>query len=247
MTSNSLANLEAFPGEPVTAFFSTRTGGVSPPPYHSLNLGRHTGDNPENVDANWERLLRSNNLEQQILCMPRLVHGATLIAADPPRDISCEAADALYTCSPDQVLAVTTADCLPILLFDPERGLIAAVHAGWRGTREGILEKALRTLLRENRISAATTRLAFGPCLQAENLEIGSDIAATLPKQHVRLKRGRFTFDMPGANFEQALSAGIKARHIHIFSECTWNDPDRFFSHRRDKGITGRMAAVIAL
>ncbi len=247
MNPKTHAHIQAFPGEPVTAFFSTRLGGVSPPPYDALNLGSHTGDTPENVTSNWNLLLKNTGLENRRLFLPNLVHGCELLDADAHEEDSVPEADAVYSRSLDTILAVTAADCLPILLYDPATHIVAAIHAGWRGTRSLILEITLKTLSAKNLIQPATTKLAFGPCLQANRLEIGLDIAATLPGEHVRRDAGRATFDIPGANYAQALRAGLNARHINICSDCTWDDPERFFSHRRDKGVTGRMAGIIAL
>ncbi len=242
--------IPAFSGEAVTAFFTTRLGGVSRPPFASLNLGRYTSDLPDNIDANWARLLGAYGLENRLLRIPKLVHGNGLLDADAADDATAaenEAADAIYSRDPNTVLAVTAADCLPVLIHDPATRLIAAVHAGWRGTRALILEKTLRALLAKNLIRASTVLLVFGPCLQANRLEIGSDLAETLPAKRVLRQNDRVTFDIPGANLDQALRMGIPAAHIEIRGECTWEDEERFFSHRRDGGATGRMAAIIAL
>src|SRR5690606_27178478 len=140
----------------VKAFFTTRGGGFSEGPYASLNLGFHTGDNAATVGKNWETLLRAQGLAAPTLSdsedphavataftlpvIRRWGHGATLLDADDARAVAAhEGADAVFTRVRGRVLAVTTADCLAALVVDPAKGCAAAVHAGWRGTRENIL------------------------------------------------------------------------------------------------------------
>lgn len=238
--------LDAFPGlQGVQAFFTTRDGGFSAPPYQSLNLGFHTSDEPTLVSRNWARLLSARELDSKIHVSPKLEHGARLVEADPtgPSPI----ADALCTGSTEIVLSITTADCLPILLFDPVCHWVAAIHAGWRGTRSGILRNTLTRMLREGRIRRESTRIAFGPCIGPEAYEIGPEVSTQFSQQHILSISGKPHLDLAGANLAQVDEAGFHADCVARRDRCTYSDPDAFFSYRRDGQHTGRMAAVISL
>ncbi len=264
--SSTLSVLPAFPGwAGVNAFFTTRHGGASEGPYASLNLGFNTGDGIGVVRANWETLLRARGLSDHadtgadtlvdkgsdtltLPVVPRLCHGAGLLDADDARAVAAHAgADAVFTRVRGRVIAVTTADCLAALVVDPASGCAAAVHAGWRGTREDILGRTLTRLFSEGLCRPATTQVALGPCLSPAALEIGDDVAATLPSAHVIRIAGRPHFDLRGCNRAQALAAGVPATNITSVGGCTHGEPDLYFSYRRDGGVTGRMAACIAL
>lgn len=245
--------IHAFPTTPgVTAFFTTRQGGFSAPPYDSLNLGYNTGDDVAVIDANWAALLRGHGLPGPRPVTPRLCHGAALLDADDPRAVAAgDGADAVFTRTRGRVIAVTTADCLAALVADPESGCVAAVHAGWRGTRGNILGLTLARLFAEGLCRPATTRVALGPCLSAAALELGDDVAATLPQAYVTRQDGRARFDLRACNRAQALEAGARAEHIAERGGCTRGEPALYFSHRGatadGSGVTGRLAACVAL
>jgi YfiH family protein len=250
------AVLPAFPHLPgVRAFFTTRLGGVSTGNYASLNLGPFVGDSPEKVKANWGLLLASQGFSGRDPVLPRLCHGAALLDADTARgDARDTEADAVFTRTPGRVVAVTMADCLPALIADAESGCVAAVHAGWRGTRENILGHALERLFAAGLCRPATTHVALGPCLSPTALEIGAEVAATLPAAHVSPLEGRPHFDLRGCNRAQAIAAGLPPENIREIGGCTRGNADLFFSYRRAQaeaiggpGVTGRMAACIAL
>ena len=237
----------AFPGlAGVRAFFTTRQGGFSTGAYTSLNLGAHTGDDAHAVARNWDAVRRAHGMPFPVI--PRLCHGATLLDADDARAVAAHAgADAVFTRVRGRPLAVTTADCLAALVVDPAAGRAAAVHAGWRGTRDNILGRALTHLFAAGLCRPASTHVALGPCLSTAALELGDDIAATLPAAHVVTIAGRPHFDLRGCNRAQALTAGVPAAHIAAVGGCTRDQPGLYFSYRRDGGVTGRMAACIVL
>lgn len=245
----------------VRAFFSTRKGGFSRGPYAGLNLGFRAGDDPVEVNANWAHALGSEGLEGRTLVLPRMVHGDVLADADAfaaelegagvPEEamvrLEPEGADAVFSRSRKRILAVTMADCLAALVFDPRRGTVAAVHAGWRGTRSRILGKALESLAAAGAIAPADTLVAFGPCLRPESLEVGPEVAAQLDPAFVRRDGAKAYFDMPGCNRAQALAAGVPEGNIRDMGGDTLSDPESYFSYRRDGAASGRLAAVIAL
>jgi len=254
------------------AFTVRRGGGRSTGTYADLNLGFRAGDAPDKVARNWETVLAAAGLAGKPLVIPRMVHGdawadadalpdAAVLTALPSateatgghsasislRRLEPENADALWSRSSRRVLAVTMADCLTALIFDPESRTIAAVHAGWRGTQARILEKTLRHLADTGRIRAENTLVAFGPCLRRETLEVGEELGARLDQDFIVRKAGRFFLDMPAANRAQALATGITDENIRDMAGDTLLEPERYFSYRRDGQASGRMAAFISL
>jgi polyphenol oxidase len=233
--------------------------------YANLNLGFSCGDDPARVSGNWSTVLAASGLEGKTLVIPRMVHGDAMIDADaladpPPASAMAVSertgnlprlhpadADALCTRSSRRVLAVTMADCLTALIYDPVSGTAAAVHAGWRGTRARILGKALRTLAESGRILPGKTLVAFGPCLRPESLEVGAEVAAALDPAFIARNGNRFFFDLPGSNRAQAITAGIGPENIRDLGGCTLQEPERYFSYRRDGQASGRLAAFISL
>jgi YfiH family protein len=239
------------------AFTLRHGGGASSGAYGDLNLGFRAGDDLEKVSANWDIVLNAAGLQGKTLAMPRMVHGDGLADADAlpdpadspssPRRVEPENADALWSHSSRRVLAVTMADCLTALIFDPALGTIAAVHAGWRGTQAHILEKTLRALADGGRIRAESVLVALGPCLRGGTLEVGEDLGARLEPSFVIRREGRFYFDMPASNRAQALACGIPAANLRDMGGDTLLEPERYFSYRRDGQASGRMSAFISL
>lgn len=158
-----------------------------------------------------------------------------------------DGADAVWARTPGRVHAVTMADCLTALVFDPACGTVAAVHAGWRGTHAHILEKTLRRLIAAGNLRAESALVALGPCLTRETLEVGEELAGRLEKEFIVRRDGRFHFDMPASNRAQALACGIPASNLREMGGDTLLEPKRYFSYRRDGQASGRMAAFISL
>ena len=161
-------------------------------------------------------------------------------------------ADAVVTDRRDVLIGVQVADCVPVLLFDSARRVIAAVHAGWRGTAAGILKKTIlfmsdRFACRPEDIAAAIGP-GIGKCCYAVDHDVKEAVAkATGPGDYHLSKGEKFFLDLPSANRHQALSSGIRLAHIWVSDECTCCNPDRFFSYRYAKGSTGRQAGFIGM
>ena len=236
----------------VRAGFSTREGGFSTGAYSQLNLGFRSGDDPVTVRKNWNTVLDATGLSEKPLVMPNLVHGDALVDADAyivevDGLIKVKEADAVFCRSRDRILTVTMADCLTALIFDPGQRTVAAVHAGWRGTQLGILEKTLRSLAEKGYIEPANTWVAFGPCLRPASLEVGEEVAAQLNSNFVIRNGGKIYFDMPACNRSQALQGGILPNHLRDMGGDTFPEATRYFSYRRDGQASGRLAAFISL
>jgi YfiH family protein len=220
--------------------FSTRRGGVSTGPYASLNLGRLTGDDGANVDANRERLAASVGLPRGRFLYGRQVHGATVRRATEPPGAARPAAeeDGQATALDAAAALVFVADCVPVLLVAGEA--VAALHCGWRGLAGGIVAEgaaALRELGAAGPVTAAIGPGARGCCY-----EVGEEVHAAFAGVP-GARAGERNLDLPAIARHRMGEAGVD--EIHDTGLCTMcSDDGLFFSHRRDKGVTGRQAGV---
>ena len=231
----------------VKALFTTRDGGFSKPPYHSLNLGDHVGDDPVAVAQN--RILLRELLPGDPKWLKQ-VHGAKAVRIDAEDCTSTCSGDAAFTRHPERVCAVLVADCLPILFCDSAGTLVGVVHAGWRGLSEGIIEQTVSAMGAGN----ASLMAWLGPAIGPEHFEVGEEVRqafiqrnkdsalAFLPRPSS--KDGKWLANLFLLARQQLRKAGVN--EIHGGGECTFSDPARFFSYRRD-GSTGRMAGLIWL
>jgi len=223
-----------------TVLFSTRRGGVSEGPFASLNLGRLTDDTDANVDANRERLAAATGHARERFAYGRQVHGASVRRATEPPGAHRPAAeeDGQATALDDVAALVFTADCMPVMLVAD--GAVAALHGGWRGLAEGIVAEgvqALRELGADGPIEAALGPAARGCCY-----EVGEEVHAQFEGYDARV--GERNLDLASVATKQLDQAGVQA--VHDVSLCTMcAGDDLFFSHRRDRGVTGRQAGVV--
>lgn len=233
--------------------FTTRPGGWSHGPFTSLNLGRGVGDEATIVARNRAAVVRALGLDPDRHVEAAQVHGAAVAVvegADVGRVL--EGVDGLITGDPAVVLAVHAADCVPLLLADPRRGVVAAVHAGWRGTAAGVATEAVRAMVDRFGSAASDLLAAIGPSIGPCCYEIDAPVIARLQRwvwwEDVVTPnpRGRWQLDLRAANRRQLLDLGIAEGRMTTLDLCTSCRTDLFFSHRRD-GTTGRMAAIIAL
>ena len=226
---------------------STRHGGVSPAPYASLNLGKGTDDAPENVAENRRRFCQALGFEPGQLAWSRQVHGDLVRRADAPG--GAEGFDALVTAEPGVVLAVSVADCTPILVFDAKNQAIAAIHAGWRGTAAGIVEKTLARMTAEYGTRAADCFAYVGTCIDECSFEVGEEVAAAFTGDFKRwdAARGKFFVDLKQANAAQLRAFGLPDAQVEISPYSTVLHNADYFSHRIERGLTGRMMAVVGV
>lgn len=230
----------------IIAAQSTRHGGVSAAPYQSLNLGKNTNDDPARVQENRRLFGAALRFAPAQMAWSYQVHGLEVRHAQ--QSGGSEGFDALITNTPGIVLAVSVADCTPVLVYDQRHGAMAAIHAGWKGASGQIVRKTLEAM--EN---AFGTRgedcLAFiGACIDAAHFEVGPEVAAAFDPVFVfdpNDGRGKYFVDLKNACAAQLQSFGLAANQIEISPFSTITDNENFFSHRHEKGITGRMLAVI--
>jgi YfiH family protein len=208
--------------------FTTRRGGVSAGPYSTLNLGLWTDDDPAAVSENRERVAALAGVGRERFQQGRQVHGATVRALDEPPAGEPVESDGQVTSLEGVAPVVLTADCLPIALARP--GKVGMLHAGWRGLAAGVVAAGVAAFGDEAPLAAAIGPGA-GPCCY----EVGEEVHAAFGTS------GR-TIDLKAIARERLERAGVAA--VHDCGLCTMHDPERFFSHRRDRGVTGRQAGV---
>lgn len=230
------------PAPGTSAAFTTRRGGVSAAPFDTLNLGRSTADRPEAVEENRRRVLAALGLEPARLATAGQVHGAGIAHVDAPGHTP--GCDALITCTPGLAIAITTADCMPIVLTAP--GLVSVVHSGWRGTADGLPSASARAVFDLGARPAALSA-HLGPCIRRCCYEIGAEVASRFPSECVVRSGERWRLDLPLAARMQLRDAGVEDARIHDTGACTACEPFWYFSHRRDGSPSGRQWAVAAV
>jgi YfiH family protein len=238
--------------------FSTRIGGISPAPFDSLNLGNPNGcvlqDAYDRIWANYRRLTSSIDCNTNPPLRVHQIHGDKVVTVNPNQDFdtTCKA-DALVSRDAQRVISIRVADCVPILLSTKDGRTVAAVHAGWRGIIAGVIPAAIDRILAEDpSAKSAEVIAAVGPCISGPAFEVGPEVLDNFAQEFgpaaplTRLPTGKGNVDLRTAARIQLLGAGLPNSSIDTTDRCTVTHREEFFSHRRDHGITGRMAALIA-
>ena len=235
--------------------FTTRQGGVSQAPYDSLNLGLSTGDRSENVLENRRRALALIGGELERVALLHQVHSARVVVAEA--GLRDRQGDGLLTGESGIPLAVSGADCYPVLVEDPRQGCVGAAHAGWRGVAAGIggaLVEAFRDCFGSR---AEDLRVAIGPGISGRNYQVGDDVVARLsraglpldscctPEDQVSGREWKWRLDLVAALAWQLERAGVDPGRVWAAGRCTYGEPAEFFSHRRDGARTGRQWGMI--
>jgi YfiH family protein len=241
--------------------FSTRLGGVSQLPADALNLAYFKGEDKEKTDENRRRFLEAIGARQAIIVTARQTHStkncfiesieqAKQCAIARGLQLNC---DAMATKLAGVLLAIQTADCLPILIADPETKTVAAIHAGWRGTAGRIIERTIAALMKRG-LNPRTSIAALGPAACVDCYEVGEDVIKRYQKEFgywrkliVNFKQGGKAYlDIRAAALQQLAFCGFTPDRIHSAPYCTMHHNELFFSHRREgKGNVGRLLSVI--
>jgi len=235
--------------------FSTRLGGISPAPFDSLNLGMlgdsELQDDLSNIRENYRRLRAAIGCEQRERCWVHQVHGARVCTVRPG-DVfeNGPEADALVIDDPARLVSVKYADCVPVLLSTPDGRAVAAIHSGWRGVVAGMVPAAVETLVAMTGSTPPKLVAAIGPCIGFERFEVGREVLDSFVELFgddapIRRTGEKGYVDLQQAVREQLCQVGLLDEKIDGNELCTFRGRDEFFSHRRDAGITGRMAALI--
>ncbi|HEU5297207.1 MAG TPA: peptidoglycan editing factor PgeF [Burkholderiaceae bacterium] len=236
----------------VGARVTTRAGGVSAPPWDSMNLGLGSGDARESVLANRERLAAAIGATPVFM---RQVHGARVIRVDADSArADAQEADASWTDMPGVACTVLVSDCLPVLLAAPRARAVGAAHAGWRGLSAGVVEACARAVCSAAACAPHELAAWLGPCIGRDAFEVGADVLVAFGIAPAAGDRPRFRYapradgdarwraDLAGLARDRLAALGVT--RVSGGTWCTVQDRSRFFSFRRD-GVTGRMAAAV--
>jgi hypothetical protein len=244
-----------------TNAFSTRLGGVSPMPQNSLNLAGFNEDDAQNIYENRRRFLKLFDGEWLLTgCWQvhgvdvRVVHSENEAQSKPGVHGDDEYCDALVSSTPNVLLAVKTADCVPILIGDSVSGAFAAVHAGWRGTSSSIVRQAIKKLEIEFGARPETIRAAIGPAANTCCYEVGAEVISVFKERFAEsnklltpTREGHARIDLHQANRDQLIDAGISPERIHVAPFCTMDRIDLFFSYRQEKKLHGRVGRLMSV
>lgn len=241
--------------------FSTRVGGVSPAPWDSLNLRLGQGDGEAALRENYRRFFAALGLDETRAALSHQTHTANVrrvteadagMGLTRPRDY--ENVDALITDVPDLPLAVFSADCGMVLLHDPVRRAVGAIHAGWRGCAAGIVAKTVQAMADAYGSAPADLQAALGPCIGKCCFETDSDVPAAMraalgadAEPFLTVHGPKYHVDLEGLNRQWLLRSGLTPEHIAVSGLCTACHPELFWSHRKMGDQRGLQAAVIAL
>ncbi len=238
--------------------FTTRHEGVSRSPYKSLNLGLSTQDSSHNVEGNRSIVARAFGSRVEKLVTVTQVHGNDLLVLDQPNTefshftkLEC---DGIITNQRDIMIGVCVADCVPLLLLDPVQRVIAAIHAGWRGTAEGIARKGVSAMVTLFDCRPRNILAAIGPAIRPCCYEVDEPVMAAIRAGKTDFDGvattggpGKWQLDLVEANRGQLLRAGIEETNLETTPFCVACEKDLFFSYRRDSGETGRQMGFIML
>lgn len=232
----------------------TRLGGVSAAPWESLNVGSTVGDSLEAVAQNRQRMAAALGLDEAQTCTVWQVHGAeTLVIDAPVPGVPWLAkADGMVTNHPDVALVMRFADCVPILFYDPVQGAIGLAHAGWRGTVAGAGPSVVRKMAEVYGSRPQDIQAAIGPSIGPEHYQVGEAVVAAFQQAFARADRffhraedGSAYLNLWAANEHSLRALGLE--QIEVAGLCTANRTDEFFSHRAERGRTGRFGLMMKL
>jgi YfiH family protein len=245
----------------VTAFSTTRNGGVSKGDYASMNCTPYTGDDLEAVQRNQQLLCTALHIEKEQLIIPYQTHSVNALVIDKEflqqnaekRNEQLQNIDALITQEKGVCLCVSTADCTPILLYDRKRQVIAAIHAGWRGSVNYIVRKTLEQMNRLYNTQGEDIFAAIGPCIGFDAFEVGDEVYDAFkqndfPMEYIsgwKPETHKWHIDLQMANSVQLIDFGVPTEQIDICDICTFTHYEKFFSARRLGIKSGRILSGI--
>ena len=245
----------------VTAFSTTRNGGVSKGDYASMNCTPYTGDDIEAVQRNQQLLCTALHIEKEQLIIPYQTHSANALVIDKEflqqnaekRNEQLQNIDALITQEKGVCLCVSTADCTPILLYDRKQQVIAAIHAGWRGSVNYIVRNTLEQMQRLYNTQGEDIFAAIGPCIGFDAFEVGDEVYDAFkqndfPMEYIsgwKPETHKWHIDLQMANSVQLIDFGVPTEQIDICDICTFTHYEKFFSARRLGIKSGRILSGI--
>lgn len=258
VTSNNLSYYRFSGWDNINHGIFTRHGGVSPAPFNSLNLGGTVGDDVANVRQNHDMMYDALNVDPNKTVTVWMVHGADVVIADRPvynrRWLAL--ADAMMTDKPEVALVMRYADCVPVLAHDPTRGVIGIAHAGWQGTARGMAANLIKAMVQAYGCKPSDIQAGIGPCIGPDRYQVGEEVVEAVYKHFGTLngdtpliKRdpndGTAYLNLWEANRRDLQNVGVE--QIEIMGLCTATNTDDWYSHRAEKGKTGRFGVVMSL
>lgn len=242
----SYNSLEIFPQiKAFTTLRQTLAGEVKP---------RFTGNPEDVIEGNRQRLAKALDIDARQLVFPRQTHTHSVVRISGIPSEELQDTDALITDKPGICLCVQTADCVPLLVYDPVKNVVAAIHAGWRGTVGLIVKEVIRQFEYHFSSSLHNIRVIIGPSIGPEKYEVGNEVVDAvkklIPSPHKSLKKqpsGKHHFDLWEANRQILLECNVLSEHIEISGYCTYSEKESFFSARREGIETGRLVSGIML
>ena len=249
--------------EDVVAFSTTRRGGFSTGAYGEFNINRYCGDDAEAIRKNRALLCRQLGISDDRFIMPHQVHlaqslridEAFLALSEEDRQARLEGIDAVMTQLADVCIGVSTADCIPLLVYAPRQHAVAAIHAGWRGTVQRIAQQTIADLTAAYGSQPADLRVQIGPGISLDSFEVGDEVYDAFAREGFPMEQiskryptndgGRWHLDLPECNRRQLIAAGVPEAHIYMAGICTVKQSDTFFSARRLGIQSGRIFSGI--
>ena len=244
----------------VVAFSTTRQGGYSKGNYAAFNINRYCGDDETDIRLNHELLCRQLGISSNRLLMPHQVHQARtalvdeslLSRSDEERRQLLDGYDALMTDLCSVCIGVSTADCIPLLLYDDEHHAACAIHAGWRGTVARIAERSIAAMTAAYGTRPSRLRAQIGPGISLRSFEVGDEVYeafahAGFDMDSISRREQKWHIDLPECNRLELIAAGIPASAIQLSTACTYQQPARYFSARRLGIHSGRIFTGIML
>ena len=237
----------------VNAVF-TRHGGVSPEPWRSFNLSISVGDDPARVAENRVHAFETMRRDPASIHDVWLVHGTDVVYAEAPRllDQPAQKADILFTDNPGVSLFMRYADCVPLLFHDPKVGVIGLAHAGWMGTVKGVAEASIKAMQERYGSNPKDVVAGIGPSIAVDHYEVGEEVATQFRTKYgtdserlIQIRDHRVYLDLWTANVIQLQRMGVE--RIQVSGLCTACHLDDWFSHRAEKGKTGRFGVLLAM
>lgn len=238
----------------VVAFSTTRRGGCSKGHYASFNINRYCGDREEDIQANRQALCQELGITDNHLIMPHQVHLTNVLTVDEAflslnpieRQEALEGFDALMTNLRDVCIGVSTADCIPVLLYDSEHQAVCAIHAGWRGTVKRIVVQAIEGMKATYGTQPQQLVAQIGPGIHLHNFEVGDEVYEAFQQEGFHMegiskKYKKWHIDLPECNRQQLLAAGLQPQSIHVSPVCTFQHSEDYFSARRLGINSGRI------
>jgi YfiH family protein len=197
------------------------------------------------IKIRFKKFFEYLNIPSDNIVTQKQTHSANLNYAEFPGHF--DDSDGIYTDKKNIFLTIKAADCIPIFLYEPDRGIIAAVHSGWKGTHKKILTKMISELKNKFNINPGNLIAFIGPGISQENYEVSEEIASDFSDKDVMSYQGRFYLDLKMNNYFQMVNAGLNQENIEISPYCTFENNDKFFSYRKEKSKAGRMLGIIGI